>query len=139
MKTKKYRQNTQNVGIKLRVIKTINDKPGERGNNFMKIKFGSDYNLPLNKILQLHNLAIVVRSFFQKDSKYYLQIFLDECLYELRKMIQFEITDFSKGIDINRSNKLKESLICDNWYFKDISYKFEPYVCNKCDDISMMA
>ena len=68
------------------LIKTIDDKPGERGNNFMKIKFGSDYNLPLNKILQVHNLTIGVRSVFQEDSKYYLQIFLDECLYELRKM-----------------------------------------------------
>ena len=121
------------------LIKTIDDKPGERGNNFMKIKFGSDYNLPLNKILQVHNLTIGVRSVFQEDSKYYLQILLDECLYELRKMLQYEITDFSKGIDINRSNKLKESLICDNWYFKYISYKFEPYVCNKCHDISMIA
>ena len=24
------------------------------------------------------------------------------------------------------------------WYFKDISYKFKPYVRNKCHDISMM-
>ena len=53
----------------------------------MKIKFGSDYNFPLNKILQLHNLTIVVRSVFQEDSEYYLQIFLDECFYELRKML----------------------------------------------------
>ena len=30
-------------------------------------------------------------------------------------------------------------MICHYWYFKDIGYKFEPYVCNKCHDISMMA
>ena len=49
----------------------------------MKIKFNSDDNLPLNKILKLHNLTIVVRSVFQENSRYYLQVFLDECLYEL--------------------------------------------------------
>ena len=25
------------------------------------------------------------------------------------------------------------------WCFKDIGYKFEPYVCNRCHDVSMMA
>ena len=30
-------------------------------------------------------------------------------------------------------------MICHYWYFKDIGSKFEPYVCNKCHDISMMA
>ena len=49
----------------------------------MKIKFNSDDNLPLNKILMLHSLIIVVRSIFQEDKKYYTQVFLDEGLYEL--------------------------------------------------------
>ena len=49
----------------------------------MKTKFISDDNLPLNKILKLHNLTIAVRSVFQEDKKYYPQVFLDECLYEL--------------------------------------------------------
>ena len=41
----------------------------------MKIKFNSDDNLPLNKILKLHNLTIVVRSVFQEDKKHYQQVF----------------------------------------------------------------
>ena len=49
----------------------------------MKIKFSSDDDLSLNKILKLHNLTIIVRSVFEEDGKYYLQVFLDECLYEL--------------------------------------------------------
>ena len=50
----------------------------------MKIKFNSDSNdnFSLNKILKLHNLTIIVRSVFEEDGKYYLQAFLDECLYE---------------------------------------------------------
>ena len=38
----------------------------------MKIKFNSDDDLPLNKILKLHILTIIVRSVFEKDVKYYL-------------------------------------------------------------------
>ena len=49
----------------------------------MKIKFNSDDKLPLNKILKLHILTIVVRSVFEEDGKYYAQVFLDECSYEL--------------------------------------------------------
>ena len=49
----------------------------------MKIQFNSGDNLPLKKILTLPNLAIIVRSAFQEDNKYFPQAFLDECLYEL--------------------------------------------------------
>ena len=49
----------------------------------MKNKFSSNDNLPLDKILSHHNLAIVVRSVFQEGNKHYPQDFLDECLYEL--------------------------------------------------------
>ena len=41
----------------------------------MKIKFNSDDDLPLEKLLKLCNLVIVVRSGFQEDNKYYLQVF----------------------------------------------------------------
>ena len=65
------------------LIEKINDKPGEYGKDFMKIKFNSDDNLALTKIQRLYNLTIIVKSVIQEDSKYYLQVFLDECLYEL--------------------------------------------------------
>ena len=46
----------------------------------MKIKFNSDRDLSLNKILKLRNLTIIVRSVFEKNGKYYPQVFLNECL-----------------------------------------------------------
>ena len=49
----------------------------------MEMKFNSDGNLPLNKILKLQNLTIIIRSVCEEDNKYYPQGFLDECLYEL--------------------------------------------------------
>ena len=30
-------------------------------------------------------------------------------------------------------------MICHYWYFKDIGYKYEPYVCNGCHYLSVMA
>ena len=56
---------------------------GEYGKDFIKIKFNSDDNLPLNKTLKLHNITIINRSVFKEDGKYYLQAFLDECFYKL--------------------------------------------------------
>ena len=49
----------------------------------MNIKFSSDDDLPLNKILKLHILTIIVRCVFEENGKYYPQVFLDECLYEV--------------------------------------------------------
>ena len=49
----------------------------------MKIKFDSDDNLPLNKILKFCVLTIIIKNIFEKDGKYYPQIFLDDCFYEV--------------------------------------------------------
>ena len=49
----------------------------------MKMKFNSDYNLPLNKKSKLYKMAIVIRSVFEEDAKFYPQVYLDKCLYEL--------------------------------------------------------
>ena len=45
----------------------------------MKIKFNSDDNLPLNKIVKLHNLTVFVGSVFKEDGKYYTHVFLHQC------------------------------------------------------------
>ena len=66
-------------------IETINGgKKGEYGKDFMKIKFNTDDNLPLNKPLKLHLLTIIVRCISEEDGKFYLQLYLDNSLYELR-------------------------------------------------------
>ena len=48
----------------------------------MKIKFNSDDDLPLNKPLKFHAMAIVISSVFEEDSKLYPRVFLDDALYE---------------------------------------------------------
>ena len=42
-----------------------------------------DDDFPLNKQLKFPAMAIVVRSVFQEDGKYYPQVYLDEFLCEL--------------------------------------------------------
>ena len=37
----------------------------------------------LNKAMEIYNLTIVARAVFHENNKYYLQVFLGECLYEL--------------------------------------------------------
>ena len=64
-------------------ILKINGSAGEYDKDYIKIKFDSNDNLPLNTVLKFHILTIVIRCIFQKDGKYYPQIFLGDSLYEL--------------------------------------------------------
>ena len=41
-------------------------------------------------------------------------------------MLQYERIEVSEGIDINKSDKSKECMICHYWYFKDIGCKYGP-------------
>ena len=64
--------------------KSINGgKENDYGKNYMKNKFSSDDDLPLNKPLKFHNMTIIIRSVFEEDGKLYPQVFLDDTLYEL--------------------------------------------------------
>ena len=36
-------------------------------------------------------------------------------------------------------NLSKECDICHYWYFKDIGFKYEPYLCNGCHDLMQKA
>ena len=69
-------------GIKDQIKKINNVIVGEYGKDYMKIKFDSDDNLPLNKILKFRVLTIIIRNIFEKGGKCYPQIFLDDCLCE---------------------------------------------------------
>ena len=64
-------------------IKDINNDDCDYEKDYIKIKFNSDDNLPLNKPLKFHNMTITIRSVFEEDGKLYPQVFLDDTLYEL--------------------------------------------------------
>ena len=51
-------------------IKTINgSKENDYRKDYMKIKFNSDNDLPLNKPLKFHAMTIIIRSLFEEDGK----------------------------------------------------------------------
>ena len=70
-------------GIKDCIEKINNSKLGEYDKDYMKIKFNSNDDIPLNKQLNFPTIAVIIRNIFEKDGKYSPQIFLDECLYEV--------------------------------------------------------
>ena len=60
-----------------------NNKLGEHDRDYMKIKFKSDDYIPLNKQLNFPAITVIISNIFEKNGKYYPQISLDECLYEV--------------------------------------------------------
>ena len=64
-------------------IKEVSNDECDYEKDYMKIKFNSDDNLPLNKPLKFHNMTITVRSSFKEDGKLYPKVFLDDTFYEL--------------------------------------------------------
>ena len=50
-------------------------------------------------------------------------------------MLEYGRIDISEGIDVNKTNLSKECDICHYWYFEDIAFKYEPYLCNGCHDL----
>ena len=51
--------------------------------DYMRIKFESNDNLPTDKIVNICLAAIIIRSVFAQNGKYYPQLLLDSALYEL--------------------------------------------------------
>ena len=69
-------------GIRDKIKEVLSDEC-DYEKDYMKIKFNSDDNLPLNKPLKFHLMTITIRSVFEEDGKLYPQVFLDEALYEV--------------------------------------------------------
>ena len=54
-------------------------------------------------------------------------------------MLRYQKIDVSEGIDVNKTSASKECELCHYWFFKDVGFKFEEHVCNRCHDLLMMA
>ena len=50
-------------------------------------------------------------------------------------MLQYDRIDVSEGIDINKTNKSKECMLCYYWYFLDKNFSYGPYLCDVCYNI----
>ena len=49
-------------------------------------------------------------------------------------MISYKRIDKSEGIDSNKGENSVKCKICNFYFFKDIGFKYQPYVCNGCHD-----
>ena len=50
-------------------------------------------------------------------------------------MIEYERIDISEDIDINKTNKSKECMLCHYWYFLSKNFSYGPYLCDGCYNI----
>ena len=64
-------------------IKKINNEEVIFNGNFSKIKFISDDSLRLDKLIFFPTLAVVIRCVFKQGDLFYLQVYLDDALYQL--------------------------------------------------------
>ena len=71
-KIKKYEE----LWSKIRdLIRSMTKNSDDYDEKYMKIKFNSDDELPLNKMIEIVSMMIVVRAVFHENDKYYPQVF----------------------------------------------------------------
>ena len=51
------------------------------------------------------------------------------------KMLEYDRIGISEGIDVNKTSASKECDILHYYYFKDIGFKYELFLCNGCHDL----
>ena len=54
-------------------------------------------------------------------------------------MLEYDRSNISEGIDFDKTNLSKDCDICHYWCFKDIGFKYEPYLCNVCHRLMQKA
>ena len=55
------------------------------------------------------------------------------------KSLEYDGINISEEIDVNKTSASKQCDICHYWYFKNIGFKYEPYLCNGCHDLMQKA
>ena len=80
-------------------------------------------------------LTVIIRCVIKRAELFYLHAYLEDCYYE--NMIAYKRIDKSESIDCNKRENSVKSMICNYYYFKDIEFKYQTYVCNWCHDFSM--
>ena len=63
------------------IFKLVNNENGELKLH-EKIRL-YDINFPIEKIFKIPSITIVIKSLIEKDYKYYLELALNHCLYEI--------------------------------------------------------
>ena len=51
-------------------------------------------------------------------------------------MIEYERINISEKIDVDKTNKSKECMLCHYWYFLHKDFSYGPYICDDCYNFS---
>ena len=55
-------------------------------------------------------------------------------------MLEYARIDISEGIDVNKNKNIsRECSLCKFYYFLDKKFKYGPYLCDGCYDMSLKA
>ena len=85
--------------------------------------------------MALNNVIILIKSAFNaRKNHYYYNVHINNIT-----MTYYDKSDVSEGIDVNKTNKLKEDDVCHNWYFLDKGFKVQTYACTDCRDLLIMS
>ena len=68
--SKEIIKNMKNCRVKSDLIRSITKSWHDYDEKYMKIKFNSDDELPLNKMIKIPSMIIVARAVFHENNKY---------------------------------------------------------------------
>ena len=51
-------------------------------------------------------------------------------------MLYYDGINISEGIDLVKSNNIKECMICHYWFYNN-AFKFQDYACNGCHNLTI--
>ena len=50
-------------------------------------------------------------------------------------MLKYDKIDITEGIDLNKTNKSRECMICHYWYYLNKNFSYGPFTCDGCYNI----
>ena len=56
-----------------------------------------------------------------------------------KNMLEYDRIDLSEGIDLNKTSNSRKCSFCHYYYFLDINFNYQKYLCDGCHDMSMKA
>ena len=54
-------------------------------------------------------------------------------------MLEYDRTDISEGIDVNKTSNSRECSSCNFYYFLKKNFNYQTYLCDGCHNISIKA
>ena len=54
-------------------------------------------------------------------------------------MLEYDRIDISEGIDVNKTSSSRECSLCHYYYFLDMNFSYQKYLCDGCHDMIMKA